>query len=119
MNLFKFIRLTGFCTLLALVYIHMQMNIMDNAYQQEKQGRRIKELAEFNGNMRYVILRFKSANYIGDKIFADKSDMQFVDQANVVQVSSVQTVPENAQLGESKKNLSDSLLSFLGNGITK
>ncbi|MBF0479598.1 MAG: hypothetical protein HQL26_08950 [Candidatus Omnitrophica bacterium] len=119
MNLFKFVKWVGFLTFLALIYIHMQMSIIDNAYIQERQDQRIKELSETNGNMRYAILHLKSANYIGDKIFADKSDMKFVDQANVITVSSVPVATAAEPAAPEKKDLAGSLLSMLNNGIKK
>lgn len=74
-------------TALALIYIHIQMQITDLAYQGRKKDGCIKELIEANGNISYAISTLKSANYLGLKMFNESSDMQFIDQENIVQIS--------------------------------
>ena len=65
-------------TVIALVYIHMQMGIYGLAYEQERHTRNIRELVEKNGNATYAILRLKSANHIGEALLQKDSPLQFV-----------------------------------------
>ena len=76
----------GILTLLALAYIHMQMQIIDLAYAGNKKEQRIKKLIEMNGSTNYKILMLKSANHIGQIILDGGSDMQFADTGDIVRI---------------------------------
>ena len=87
MQLCKFLKLMGILTILAVVYIHMQMQIIDLAYAGNKKEQQIKKLIEQNGSTTYKILMLKSANHLGDTILEDGSDMQFADTDDVVRTA--------------------------------
>jgi len=87
MQLRKFFSISGCLTVLALVYIHMQMRIFGLAYDHEKQGKHIRELVEKNGNATYTILRLKSANHIGEAMLQKDSSMQFMNPDEVVELT--------------------------------
>lgn len=91
MHLHKFIKILIVLTVLALAYIHMQMQIVDLAYAGNKKEQRIKKLIEMNGSATYKILMMKSANHLGDVILDDGSDMQFADEASVVRIETPQS----------------------------
>jgi hypothetical protein len=76
----------GVLTILALTYIHLQMQIIDLAYAGNKKEQRIKKLIEINGSTTYKILMLKSANHLGDTILDEGSGMQFADTNDVVRV---------------------------------
>lgn len=84
MSLAKFFKYTGIVTSLALVYIHLQMQIIDLAYQGQTKEKKIKEWTEKNGNALYKISKLKSANHLGVKLLAKNSDMQFAGSGDIV-----------------------------------
>jgi len=55
MQLCKFIKVMGVIIVLALTYIHMQMQIVDLAYKGNRKEQQIKTLIEGNGNTTYVL----------------------------------------------------------------
>ena len=71
-------------TVLALVYIHMQMNIINLAYQGRNKEKAIRSLKEENGYLTYTILSLKSANNLGVKLLSKESGMDFIDRENIV-----------------------------------
>lgn len=87
MRLPKCLKCVCFLTVLALMYIHMQMQIIDLAYQGKDRETEIRQLLEENGNETYTILNLKSANHIGNKMLTEDSDLHFVDPVDVIQVS--------------------------------
>jgi len=83
-------------TLVALSYIHMQMQIIDLAYQGNQKERQIKKLIEENGDATYRILMLKSVNHLGSTMFDEDFDMQFADANDVIQiVASKEFLTEN------------------------
>ena len=90
-------------TIMALSYIHMQMQIVDLAYQGNQKEHEIKELVEENGNSTYKILMLKSANNIGATMFHDDSDMQFADADAVIQIATSEKFLAENHLGAEPK----------------
>ena len=87
MRLAKLLKFMSVIIVLSLVYIHMQMQIIDLAYQGKNKDRHLKKLIEENGNISYSISMLKSANYLGLKMLSEDSDMQFVNHEDIVQIS--------------------------------
>lgn len=87
MRLSKFVKVMGAVTVLALTYIHMQMQIIDLAYRGNGKEQRIKGLVEENGSTTYKILTLKSASHLGGAMFDQDSGMQFADAHDIVQVA--------------------------------
>jgi len=100
-------------TVLALAYIHMQMQIIDLAYTGNLKEQQIKKLIEENGNAKYKILMLKSANHLGIAMLGENSDMQFADTNDVVQIVAVDGHPMVSPLGEQPK-LAKKSTPFLG-----
>ena len=84
MRLSRLLKWIGFMTVLALVYIHMQMNIINLAYQGRNKEKAIRSLKEENGYLTYTILSLKSANNLGVKLLSKESGMDFIDRENIV-----------------------------------
>jgi hypothetical protein len=117
MSFGKFFKYTIIVTSLALVYIHLQMQIIDLAYQGEAKGRQMREFIEKNDNAFYAISKLKSANHLGDVLLAKNSDMQFAGPGDIVQMAMpVEFANENRLRSQiqfkRKTNLLLSLLSF-------
>ncbi|MCD4779334.1 MAG: hypothetical protein K8S27_02135 [Candidatus Omnitrophica bacterium] len=112
--LIKFTKIIFIFTTLAVVYINMQMKIINLAYEGKDKENVIRQLIEDNGNITFDILTLKSANHIGIKMLREDSEMKFVDPENIVRIS---TEEETAPVGmmetsDSKNNPLLSLLSF-------
>ena len=117
MRLTKFFKIIGIVTTLSLVYIHLQMQIIDLAYQGKSKEQKIRQLIEQNGNVTYSIFTQKSANNLGIKMLAENSDMHFVDSNNIVPISTSEEFLDNELLSQqvepqAKSNSLLSLLSF-------
>ncbi|HLF17316.1 MAG TPA: hypothetical protein VI749_00270 [Candidatus Omnitrophota bacterium] len=120
MRLSKLLKWIGFGTLLALVYIHMQMNIIQLAYEGKNKEVSIRHLVEENGYMTYNILTLKSANNLGHKLLAKDSGMDFVSSDNVKMLEASQgelsgEVSSPHQIAGQKSN---SLVSFMSFGAS-
>ena len=90
-------------TIIALSYIHMQMQIIDLAYQGNQKEQQIKKLIEENGNATYKILMLKSANHLGVALLNEESDMQFADTNDVVQITASENFLMENHLGSEPK----------------
>jgi len=113
MKLSGLLKWIGFMTVLALVYIHMQMSIINLAYQGRHKEKSIRSLKEENGYLTYSILSLKSANNLGYKLLSKDSDMDFVDSKNIVVLSKSEGPKDlDAQRSKEKTNLMVSLLSL-------
>ena len=118
MKLVKLIKFMCIVTALALIYIHIQMQITDLAYQGRKKDGSIKELIEANGNISYAISTLKSAKNLGLKMFNEDSDMQYINQENIVKIStSVELDDEKTAIKKAGFNkVPNQLLSLLSFG---
>lgn len=107
----------GLVVVLALSYIHMQMQMVDLAYKGNRKELKIKKLIEDNGNTTYKILMLKSANHLGVTMLDEDSDMQFADAHDIVQIAASQDIlmdepsPMRPQLAQ-RTNPFFKLLSF-------
>ncbi|HBO97134.1 MAG TPA: hypothetical protein DE315_08070 [Candidatus Omnitrophica bacterium] len=117
MSLVRFMRYTFSTTFLILVYIHLQMQIVDLAYQGQRKEARIKDLIDKNGGTFYAISKLKSANHLGDKLLSEHSGMQFAGGNDIIYVAANGDMIGNNDLEqalpvEQKPNILASLLSF-------
>lgn len=84
MKVTKFLKGMAIVTIFSVIYINLQVQIYDFAYQAKKKEKDIRRLVDHNGNVTYNILKLKSANHLGVKLLAENSNMQFMDSSNVV-----------------------------------
>ena len=114
----KILKYVFFVTVLALVYIHMQVKIIDLAYHGKAREQKIRNLIEENGNETYTILTLKSANHLGQKILDKDSDLKFIDRDHVLEfsLSEAEESPhaDGGKVSEAGQNAS--FLSFLSVG---
>jgi hypothetical protein len=87
MNLARSIKILGLITVLALCYIHFQVQIINLAYECKAKEKQIKELVDQNGCAEYSLLSLKSSSHLGHKVFSDESNMNFVHPSKVVKLS--------------------------------
>jgi cell division protein FtsL len=81
-----------FLTVLALIYIHMQMQIYDLAYEGKSREKLVRELKDRNGTITYNILKLKSSNHLGDQLLEENSELRFLDNENVVEVETTNPI---------------------------
>ena len=112
MHLCKFFKIMCVGTIVALSYIHMQMQIIDLAYQGNQKEQQIKKLIEENGNATYKILMLKSANHLGVALLNEDSDMQFAGINDVIQIAASEKFLMENHLG-SKPQLAKRTNPFL------
>lgn len=81
------IKSIGFMTLMALIYISMQMQILSLAYEGKAQEKEIQQLIEENSNVTYDIMVMKSANHIGSHLLAADPSLDFASEAAVIEIA--------------------------------
>lgn len=101
MKLIKRLKIVTGLTVLALTYIHLQMQIMALAYQGEAQKRQMVELREENDHITYNVFKLKSANHLGGKVLAENSDLHFVDPKNIIHLTASEKFFEEGPSGGS------------------
>jgi predicted ATPase len=75
-------------TIMALLYIHLQMNIYALGYEGRKNEARVEQLAERNSQVRNDVLRLKSSDNIGRELLGKENAYQFASRRDVVEVES-------------------------------
>ena len=114
MKLLKLIRMMTVVTILALIYIHMQMQIFALAYQGKNKERQITQIKEMNGLLTYNVLELKSSNHLGVKLLAENSSLKFRDPQSVIELVTTKPAYEAKKIQVAKTSKSpNSLLSFL------
>ena len=84
----NFLKGMALVTVMALLYIHLQMNIYALAYQGKKKEVRIEKLAEHNAVVQNDILRLQSSDNIGRALLSKEKTYQFASSSHVVEVES-------------------------------
>ena len=117
MKLAQFLKGMAMMTILSVIYINLQVQIYDFAYQAKKKEKDLRRLIDRNGNMTYGILKLKSANHLGVKLLAENSTMQFMDSNNVVKLEThiplkKEPPPAAAVNSEKKPNVLASIFSL-------
>jgi len=114
MRLSKLVRGVMFVTLIALVYIHLQMQIYHLAYLGQEKKDHIQRLTEANAMLAYQILELKSVHHLGQRLLASDQPLRFRDNQSVIQLvtADVTAQEEPAQVLR-KADQENSLLNFL------
>lgn len=86
MKLTKFLKGIMTLTVLSVIYINLQVQIYDLAYQGKRREKEINKLTDSNGNVIYNICKLKSANNLGGKLLDENSDMRFLDDKSIVKL---------------------------------
>ncbi|MFA5059921.1 MAG: hypothetical protein WC676_04775 [Candidatus Omnitrophota bacterium] len=86
MRFSKFLLLMCSVTILSLVYIRLQVDIFDLAYQGKNKEIEIQKLLDHRSNALSSISTLKSSSHLGVKLLADNSGMRFLDNDHVVEL---------------------------------
>ncbi len=84
MNLKNWVKLMSFATLTALIYIHMQMEIVELAYKGKDKEKSIHELMDNNGSLTHQILTLRSSNHLGQELLEKDASLQFMGHDRVI-----------------------------------
>src|ERR1700690_3293265 len=87
MSLKVYFKIAASTTIIALLYIHMQMNIFELSYNGKDKEKIIHELNDSNGALSHQILTLKSANNLGTQLLDRDNSLQFIDNNKVMTVS--------------------------------
>lgn len=116
MKLSKFLQIMFALTVLALSYVHMQMQIFDLAYLGKDQEKAIAKLDQHKQFLTYSILSIKSAHNLGHEMLDADTGMQFANPNNIVLISSNNTQDDvqhgTTQLSAVTKNPFSAIFSF-------
>ena len=108
-----------FVTIMALVYIHMQMQIIELAYRGKAKEQQIRKLIEVNSHLMTKILTLKSSNNLGDKLLVDHKQMEFLAPQSIVEVpvrNYKKITPTKADVSLRAAKQNRSILSLLSLG---
>jgi len=87
MSLKVYLKVAAFITIIALLYIHMQMKIFDLSYKGKDKEKIIHELNDSNGALTHQILTLRSANNLGNQLLDHDNSLQFMDNERVMTVA--------------------------------
>ena len=104
MQLWRFIKFMFVVTVLALIYIHMQMNIFSLAYEGKQKEQRIVRLREQNGRVSNNIYEMKSASHLGRRLLTTKTELKFCDDQSVVRLVSGKKSPDEIKMASRQDN---------------
>ena len=113
MQLWRFMKCLFFVTVVALIYIHMQMNIFSLAYEGKQKERHITRLREHNGWVSHDIFELKSANYIGQKMLNHDAKLKFCDEQSVIQITTMKPGSDSNQLASYDTDKANPLTKIL------
>jgi cell division protein FtsL len=88
MKVADFLKIMGVITVMAVLYIHLQMEIYTLAYQGKTKQMQIEKLSEKNVFVSNDILRLKSSDHIGRELLMKEKDYSFASRKHVVEVES-------------------------------
>jgi len=115
MNLKVYFKVASFVTIIALLYIHMQMKIFELSYNGKDKEKIIHELNDSNGALSHQILTLKSANNLGNQFLDKDNSLQFMDQERVMTVRTSPGVMQHLDVPKPREeNPVWNLFSFLG-----
>lgn len=119
MKLQQYFKILITITVMALGYVHMQMQIFNLAYEGKAKEKAIRALIEENGSLTYSILALKSSSNLGIQLLADNTDMQFANPEDIITLSTSEDLdPVELTSGQtySKNTSVNTLFNFISFG---
>src|SRR5580698_3589318 len=115
MSLKVYFKVATFATIMALLYIHMQMKICELSYNGKDKEKIIHELNDSNGALSHQILTLRSANNLGSRLLDHDNSLQFMDNERVMTITTSAGVMQRLEQPKPKVvNPVWNLFSFLG-----
>lgn len=87
MRLVKFILIIGLITLIAIIYVQLQVQIYEYAYKGKKKETVFKELLDKKSNTLYNINSLESIQYLGTRLLSSDYNLQFAGKEQVVKLA--------------------------------
>lgn len=87
MRLVKFILIIGLITLIAIIYVQLQVQIYEYAYKGKKKEIAFKELLDRKSNTLYNINSLESIQYLGSRLLSSEYNLQFAGKEQVVKLA--------------------------------
>ena len=100
-------------TLIALIYIHMQMQIFDLAYKGSDREKHMHDLRDRNGLLTHQILTLKSSNHLGNQLLEKDSNLQFMSNDHVLTLKGPASMISQIAPSSVKNKGDNSLWNFL------
>lgn len=114
MTLKVYFKFAVFGTIMALLYLNMQMKIFELSYKGKDKEKIIHELNDSNGALSHQILTLESANTLGNRLLDHDNNLQFMDNKSVMTVLTTGGARHLVQPKPRPVNPVWNLLSFLG-----
>jgi hypothetical protein len=86
MKLSKFILLLGFITLTCVIYVQLQVQIFELAYNGKKKEMAFKELLDRKSTLMYNIFWLESAQNIGQNLLSRDVNLQFSEKSQIAKI---------------------------------
>ena len=113
MSLKVWVKLMCFATVVALIYIHMQMQIFGLAYQGKEREKHMHELRDHNGLLTHQILTLKSSNNLGNQLLDKNSTLQFMSNEHITTLTGPSSLVSKASAVAVKTKADNPLWNFL------
>lgn len=100
-------------TVVALIYIHMQMQIFELGYQGKDKETLIHELRDHNGVLTHQILTLKSSNNLGNRLLEKDGALQFMSNEHVLTLKGPSLKSRQPSLSQARNKNENSMWNFL------
>lgn len=97
MRLFKYIILLGAVTLIALVYVHQQVELVKLSYEIDCKEKKLKEMLDRKGILRYNISNLESPSRLEKVLSAKKISVSYPKKSQVVRLARNASYQPNGQ----------------------
>jgi hypothetical protein len=116
MKVVDFLKIMGVITVMAVLYIHLQMEIYTLAYQGKTKQMKIEKLAEQKMFVTNDILRLKSSENLGRELLMKEKEYSFASRKHVVEIESKGQNWLNPVAGKGKTSTKKVMDLALSNG---
>ncbi|MCM8781996.1 MAG: hypothetical protein NC828_02970 [Candidatus Omnitrophica bacterium] len=110
MKIYKFSLYLIVSTVLALLYVHQQVQLLQISYVIESKERQVTTLLDQNKSLMYNISRLKSPVFLEKEFLTSKKEFNIPQQWNVIEVKSPRLSLQPMTVAKAKK--ANSLLAF-------
>ncbi|MDP3730448.1 MAG: hypothetical protein Q8R14_02860 [Candidatus Omnitrophota bacterium] len=87
MRLFKYIALLGIITLIALVYVHQQVELVKLSYEIDCKEKKLKEMLDRKGVLRYNISNLESPSRLEKVLLERKVSVSYPKRGQVIRLA--------------------------------
>ena len=87
MRLFKYITLLGIVTLVALVYVHQQVELVKLSYEIDCKEKKLKEMLDRKGILRYNISNLESPSRLEKVLSKRKISVSYPKKGQVIRLA--------------------------------